>query len=81
MAAKKCHCGIFIKSFQTYCERCAPKVGYQYCGCPGCFEITIGVPGEYCDDCKEAGCDEERCIGQSKEECLVERCEDCEDVA
>lgn len=75
MAAKRCYCGTFIKNHQKYCVRCASKVGYHECGCPACFEILIGVPGEFCDDCKDAGCDEERCVGQYQEECLVERCE------
>jgi hypothetical protein len=30
--------------------------GYIYCACRDCFEITIGTPGELCDDCEQAGC-------------------------
>lgn len=75
MPTKQCPgCGVFIKSYLAYCEKCVGKVGYHDCGCSTCFEIVIGVPGELCDECKEAGCGEERCVGQPREECLVERC-------
>ena len=72
---KSCHCGTFIRSNQLHCDRCESKVGYNDCGCPSCFEIQIGLPGELCDECVEAGCGEERTIGQPETECLVERCE------
>lgn len=40
--------------------------GYVPCGCCECFEIAIGEPGQFCDECIEAecvaseGCDVER---------------------
>ncbi|WP_282783954.1 hypothetical protein [Nocardia sp. CC201C] len=32
--------------------------GYQYCGCGGCFDITVGTLGtrSLCGLCDEAGC-------------------------
>jgi hypothetical protein len=76
MATKRCPgCGIYIKSYLTYCHECAPKTGYNHCACPSCFEIQIGLPNEYCHECEEAGCGEPRTYGRSEEECLVERCE------
>lgn len=44
--------------------------GYVNCGCRDCFEITIGEPGEFCDECVEAGCepDHECCVEPELEE-------------
>lgn len=30
--------------------------GYRYCQCRDCLELLIGNPGDYCEDCIEAGC-------------------------
>ena len=48
--------------------------GYVPCGCPYCFEIAIGEPGDLCWECEEAGCD---CEG----ECQVEHLTDEEGEA
>jgi len=34
----------------------AGEDGYRACFCRDCFDITIGPPGEFCDECEEAGC-------------------------
>ena len=36
-----------------------PKLvfGYKHCACRDCFELVIGKPGEFCDACKNAGCE------------------------
>lgn len=33
------------------------QTGYTPCGCRDCFETAIGKPGEFCHDCKTAGCE------------------------
>ncbi len=43
--------------------------GYINCGCRDCFELTIGEPGDFCDECIEAGCEPDH-------ECCVEHLED-----
>jgi hypothetical protein len=29
--------------------------GYTHCACHECFEVTIGEPGDYCEDCLAIG--------------------------
>lgn len=31
-------------------------VGYHPCACRDCFEVYVGEPGEFCDECEVAGC-------------------------
>ncbi len=31
--------------------------GYVDCGCRDCFEIAIGFPGDFCNECEDAGCE------------------------
>ncbi len=52
--------------FVGWCERLATmsaaaqqasrEAAYRSCACRDCFELTIGLPGEYCSECVEAGC-------------------------
>lgn len=52
--------------------------GYIHCACGGCFEIVIGEPGDYCDDCIKAQCGWYDQHGMKHEtECLVDKCESC----
>ena len=32
------------------------KSGYMHCSCRDCFELIVGVPGDMCDGCMDAGC-------------------------
>jgi hypothetical protein len=31
--------------------------GYWHCSCRDCFELLVGLPGEECEECIEAGCE------------------------
>lgn len=42
--------------------------GYQECHCRDCFEILVGEPDDFCDECIEAGCpDYQGVLGMSQE--------------
>lgn len=43
--------------------------GYRYCSCLSCFEIIVGVAGDFCDECARADCED------SAPDCCVSRCE------
>jgi len=30
--------------------------GYQNCACRDCFNLVVGYPGAFCDECIKAGC-------------------------
>lgn len=32
------------------------SAGYVHCACNECFEIIVGLPGDYCDDCLDCDC-------------------------
>lgn len=45
------------RSHATMTYAVAGEAGYRSCFCRDCFNITIGVPGEMCHECEEAGCE------------------------
>ena len=34
--------------------------GYIDCACRDCFNAAIGLPGDFCLDCEESGCELDR---------------------
>lgn len=51
--------GAFVGVSLFMSERLFDMSGYIDCGCRDCSEITIGEQGEFCDECVEAGCEED----------------------
>ncbi len=48
----------------------ADEAAYRTCACRYCPEITIGVAGEPCSDCEDAGCTADVC--EREDEILAE---------
>ncbi len=39
----------------------APKTsGVFSCGCRDCFEVVYGMPGDFCSECEDAGCEPDK---------------------
>ena len=49
----------YTDDIRTHGDETQGPAGYRYCGCSTCFELTIGSPGVWCDDCIEADCGDE----------------------
>ena len=54
------------EAMHARCEGCEDrdegKAGYIHCACRDCMDVTIGLPGEFCSDCVDAGCEpNEKC--------------------
>ena len=49
-----------------------PEVGYRYCECRDCMEITVGKQGEYCHECIEASCPDYQGQKGMSQECRVD---------
>lgn len=43
--------------------------GYQTCGCRDCGELTVGVVGEFCEECITAGCPDYQGVDGLSQEC------------
>lgn len=47
---------------------------YTFCGCYGCFDMTVSNDGRYpelCESCQEAGC-ENYVEGSNQQDCMRE---------
>lgn len=53
--------------------------GYRQCACRDCFEIVIGEPGTFCDECVDAGCPDYQGVEGMSQECQREDAYGCDD--
>ncbi len=52
------------------------RAGYIDCGCRDCFDTAIGLPGDLCALCEEAGCFGEDAHCQREDAYGGEECDD-----